>query len=430
MAKNINQVYALNPATSFNGTDLLYLGQGASDSAIQASDIFNTTNLQLSAGKLNTIQNITTGSSPTFVNITFSSTTASRLLATDGSKALSSVANLASWVAGTADQITVTNDGDGSITLAAAQNIATTSNVTFQDMKLNGLTASRLMATDGGKQVQSVSTLTSWIAGTANQVTVTDDLDGSVTLSLPQSINTGATVVFSILRTGDGDVSAPGWSFSGDTDTGFYRSASNTIDLATGGVNRATVSTTTITLNLTTNMLGTRMLVGTTTNTGSIKFQVSSATDADGVLALCTNTNSSTSGGGLYLTQNSASTVTSGSRVGTVFFGGLSDTGVVTFGSSRISCFATEAWSASAIGSRLDFFTTNNGATSATLKMRIDNDGTITLGASSSTPQHIINGATNTSANAGGASALPALPQGYWTITFNGTQRKIPYYVT
>jgi hypothetical protein len=43
--------------------------------------------------------------------------TASRLLATDASETLTSVANLASWIAGTADHIDVSNDGDGSVTL-------------------------------------------------------------------------------------------------------------------------------------------------------------------------------------------------------------------------------------------------------------------------------------------------------------------------
>jgi hypothetical protein len=47
--------------------------------------------------------------------------TASRLLATDASETLESVANLASWIAGTANQITVANDGDGSVTLSAPE---------------------------------------------------------------------------------------------------------------------------------------------------------------------------------------------------------------------------------------------------------------------------------------------------------------------
>ena len=54
-------------------------------------------------------------------------------------------------------------------------------------------TASRLIAADSTQQLSSVSDLTSWIAGTANQITVTDDGDGTLTLSLPQDIHTGAS---------------------------------------------------------------------------------------------------------------------------------------------------------------------------------------------------------------------------------------------
>ena len=46
--------------------------------------------------------------------------TASRLVATGASEEIVSVANLASWIAGTASVLTVTNDGDGSVTLDIA----------------------------------------------------------------------------------------------------------------------------------------------------------------------------------------------------------------------------------------------------------------------------------------------------------------------
>ena len=51
--------------------------------------------------------------------IDWPSMTASRLVATDASEELVSVASLAAWIAGTASQITVANDGDGSVTLSA-----------------------------------------------------------------------------------------------------------------------------------------------------------------------------------------------------------------------------------------------------------------------------------------------------------------------
>ena len=66
-------------------------------------------------------------SSPKYAGITLTDLTASRLVYSTADKALASVANLASWVAGTANQITVTDDSDGTITLSipAAAYIAT-----------------------------------------------------------------------------------------------------------------------------------------------------------------------------------------------------------------------------------------------------------------------------------------------------------------
>lgn len=60
---------------------------------------------------------------------------------------------------------------------------------------LTGLTASRPVASDANKKLVSAD-LASWIAGTTNQVTVTDDGDGSVTLSTPQDIHSGASPTF------------------------------------------------------------------------------------------------------------------------------------------------------------------------------------------------------------------------------------------
>ena len=63
-------------------------------------------------------------SSPTFVGLTLTGLTASRLVATDGSKALASVADLTSWIAG-GTGITVSNDGDGTVTISTSGGVIT-----------------------------------------------------------------------------------------------------------------------------------------------------------------------------------------------------------------------------------------------------------------------------------------------------------------
>jgi hypothetical protein len=85
----------------------------------------------------------------------------------------------------------------GEITFAIGQAVETHSEVTFAAVTGSNLTANRLMASNGSKTMVSVADLTAWVAGTANQVTVTDDLDGSITLSLPQDIHSGASPQFS-----------------------------------------------------------------------------------------------------------------------------------------------------------------------------------------------------------------------------------------
>lgn len=74
---------------------------------------------------------------PTFVGITFTGLTASRLIATDASKALES-SDLINWVTGTANRVTVSDDGDGTITFTGPQDIHTGATPTFAGLIVSG----------------------------------------------------------------------------------------------------------------------------------------------------------------------------------------------------------------------------------------------------------------------------------------------------
>jgi len=63
----------------------------------------------------------------------------------------------------------------------------------LEDYSFYGLTASRLLSTNTLGKPSTVSDLTTWIGGTTNRVTVADDGDGTITLSGPQDIHTGAS---------------------------------------------------------------------------------------------------------------------------------------------------------------------------------------------------------------------------------------------
>jgi hypothetical protein len=79
---------------------------------------------------------------------------------------------------------------------AEKANILATGVATLAGLNVTGLTASRLISTDGSSNLSSVSDLSSWIAGTSNRVTVSSDGDGTITLSGPQDIHTGASPTF------------------------------------------------------------------------------------------------------------------------------------------------------------------------------------------------------------------------------------------
>ncbi|PIS22569.1 hypothetical protein COT50_01215, partial [candidate division WWE3 bacterium CG08_land_8_20_14_0_20_41_10] len=78
-----------------------------------------------------------------------SSIIASRLLATDASSNI--VATTAyGWIAGTADQVSVADDGDGTVTLSLPQAIASTSSPTFVGLTLSGLPADGAVISSSG----------------------------------------------------------------------------------------------------------------------------------------------------------------------------------------------------------------------------------------------------------------------------------------
>ena len=98
---------------------------------------------------------------------------------------------------GTTNQVDVADGGtNAAVTISTPQNIHTAATPTFAGATFSGLTASRLISTDGAKALASVSDLTSWVAGTSNRVSVADDGDGTLTLSAPQDLHTSASPSF------------------------------------------------------------------------------------------------------------------------------------------------------------------------------------------------------------------------------------------
>ena len=87
----------------------------------------------------------------------------------------------------------------------------------FGTIEFPGLTASRLVALDADNELTNTD-LASWVTGTANRITVADDGDGTITLSGPQDIHTGASPTFAGLTIGSlsGVLQATAGVVSGD----------------------------------------------------------------------------------------------------------------------------------------------------------------------------------------------------------------------
>jgi hypothetical protein len=138
--------------------------------------------------------------SPTFAQLTLTGLTTNRLIYADGSNELTSVANLSSWIAGTANEINVADDGDGTITIGIVDPLIVskggTGVATLIDHGIllgSGTDAitSLGVATNGQLPIGSTGAdpVLATLTGTTNQITVTNGA-GTITLSTPQDIDT------------------------------------------------------------------------------------------------------------------------------------------------------------------------------------------------------------------------------------------------
>lgn len=122
-----------------------------------------------------------------------------RVVATDNSGKITST-DLTSWISGTSNQIAVTTDTSGGVVLSLPHgDFTSNSAASVGTLKLNdaSVTSDRLLFVDGNDTLQTVNDLSTWIEGTNNQISINNpDNDGTITLSLEQNINTGASPTF------------------------------------------------------------------------------------------------------------------------------------------------------------------------------------------------------------------------------------------
>lgn len=142
---------------------------------------------------------------PHLADIKLDNATASRLLSTDASKVTESVTDLTNWIAGTANEINVADDGDGTITIGIVDPLVVakggTGAATLTDHSLlvgSGTDAVTALgaATNGQLPIGSTGAdpVLAGITGTANHITVTNGA-GSITLDVDDGIANNKVVV-------------------------------------------------------------------------------------------------------------------------------------------------------------------------------------------------------------------------------------------
>ncbi len=145
-------------------------------------------------------------SSPIFESLVLEGLTATRLVQSSSTKELVSVSDLTSWVAGVANEIDITDDGDGTVTIGIVNPLIVgkggTGVAALTDHSLlvgSGTAAVTVLAAATNGQLPVGSTgadpVIAALTGTANQLIV-DNGAGSITLRLPQDIHAGASPTF------------------------------------------------------------------------------------------------------------------------------------------------------------------------------------------------------------------------------------------
>ena len=255
-----------------------------------------------------------------------------------------------------------------------------------------------LTLSSGGINITGVITATSFsgngsgLTGVGLGTTGSINTSGIITASSFSGNGSGLTgVAATTLTIGAGTTALPSISPTGDSNTGIFFPSADTIAFAEGGAEAMRVDS------------SGRLLIGTSTardkffNAASgenpvVQFEGAGAS-AQGLymLSLTANNTSASAGAGAHLflarsgggSVGSYSAVSDGHALGAISFQGADGTNFVE--GASIKAFVDGTPGADDLPSRLVFFTTADGASSTTERMRISNDGTVLVNRTSNT---------------------------------------------
>lgn len=147
-----------------------------------------------------------------------------------------------------------------------------------------------------------------------------------------------------------------------------------------------------------------QVLLGSSTATAlTVPLEVYTSTAANGPKFIDTGASGSGGGSVLQLLNDDGAAIAANDRVASIQFGGAVDASHTFATPIAISGFAAEAWSSTALGSYLGFFTTRSTTTTLTERLRIGASGGVTL-SSGNNPTNLLDapsGGTLTGAQIG-----------------------------
>lgn len=250
-------------------------------------------------------------------------TDAGALLAADGTESLPSHSFTAAtgdgmWWDSALEYLKFSNAGVTQITVTPEQTMFNGSNVMFPDGSPGTIPGITFVAdSDTGISRTAANTMAFSTGGTTrltiSTTVITPALPFSVissssSVSATTTVSAGTTSsAGTAFRGPSGSAGTPAYSFTGDTDTGMYLSASNTLGFAAGGVLRASLNTTTLSLDSVniipstdnTRSLGSNTLRMAETNQRRLKVYSATTGDTGIVLDVTTAIASTPSGGAI-----------------------------------------------------------------------------------------------------------------------------------
>jgi len=291
--------------------------------------------------------------------------------------------------------------------VASTDNIRTNTNATFlQSVNVTGI------VTAAGVNASGVITATSFSGSGAN-------LTG---LAATANVTTSSLVVIGVSTVAAGSAAAPSITPTGDSDTGIFFPAADTIAFGEGGAEAARIDS------------SGRLLLGTSTargvGSGAI-WPLIVESSVYGALGLISN-RTDADGAYLSLGKSRGSTVGSntivqpGDELGQIIWGGADGTDLESR-AALIKCEVDGTPGANDMPGRLIFSTTADGAASPTEAMRINNQRELLIGTTTRTANggvlQVSNGITfpATQSACSDVNTLDDYEEGTWTPVIAGS---------